>query len=72
MVFGVIDADYYNNETNEGEIAFAFMNISNEPVVFEKGEKLGQGFFIEYLITENDNSIAERKGGFGSTDTVLH
>lgn len=64
---GLIDADYYNNSDNEGEIAFAFMNISNETVVLEKGEKLGQGFFVEYLITEDDNAQGDRIGGFGST-----
>ena len=64
---GLIDADYYNNEDNEGEIAFAFMNITNEPITIEAGDKLGQGFFIEYLTTENDIADGERTGGFGST-----
>lgn len=64
---GVIDADYYDNTDNEGEIAFAFMNISSEPVVFEQGEKLGQGIFMNYIIAESDNATGERKGGFGST-----
>ena len=39
---GIIDADYYNNHDNEGEMMFAFYNVSNEPVVIEAGEKLGQ------------------------------
>ena len=39
---GIIDADYYNNPDNEGEMMFAFYNVSNEPVVIEAGEKLGQ------------------------------
>lgn len=64
---GLIDADYYNNEDNEGEIAFAFMNITTKPITIETGEKLGQGFFIEYLTTENDIAEGERKGGFGSS-----
>lgn len=59
--------DYYNNKDNEGEIAFAFMNISNETVVIEAGEKLGQGIFVEYLITEDDEAKGERTGGWGST-----
>ena len=37
---GVIDADYYGNEDNDGEIGFTFYNLSNETVVIEKGEKL--------------------------------
>ena len=39
---GIIDADYYNNPDNEGEMMFAFYNVSNETVVIEAGEKLGQ------------------------------
>lgn len=64
---GVIEADYYNNVDNEGELGFAFMNITNEPIVLDKGEKLGQGFFIEYKITSDDNTEGVRTGGFGST-----
>lgn len=66
---GLVDADYYNNDDNEGEIAFAFMNISDEPVVLEQGEKLGQGMFIKYQdITNLDvNNVQDRSGGFGST-----
>lgn len=64
---GIVDADYYNNVDNEGEIAFAFMNITNQPVVLQAGEKLGQGIFIKYGITEDDNAGGLRVGGFGST-----
>lgn len=65
---GVIDKDYYNNPDNEGEIAFAFMNISDETITIEPGEKLGQGIFVKYLITEDDRAEGIRNGGFGSTD----
>lgn len=65
---GVIDKDYYNNPDNEGELAFAFMNISDEIIVIESGEKLGQGMFVKYLITEDDRAEGVRNGGFGSTD----
>ena len=64
---GVIDADYYGNEDNDGEIGFTFYNLSNETVVIEAGEKLGQGIFQKFLITEDDKAEGERKGGFGST-----
>ena len=64
---GLIDADYYNNEDNEGEIAFAFMNITEEPITIQAGEKLGQGFFIDYHITEDDQARGDRLGGFGSS-----
>ena len=64
---GLIDADYYNNPDNEGEIAFAFMNITDEPITIEAGEKLGQGFFVDYHITDDDKANGERFGGFGSS-----
>ena len=64
---GVIDADYYGNADNDGEIGFTFYNLSNETVVIEKGEKLGQGVFQKYLITDDDNAEGIRNGGFGST-----
>ena len=65
---GIIDSDYYNNEDNEGEMAFAFYNINNEDTVIEQGEKLGQGIFMRYGITNDDNAKGKRTGGFGSTD----
>ena len=64
---GIIDADYVDNPDNEGEIMFAFYNLSNETVVIEAGEKLGQGIFMEYKTVYNDNADGERTGGFGST-----
>ena len=59
--------DYYNNLDNEGELGFLFYNLSNEPVVLEKGDKIGQGIFQKYLITDNDNAEGERVGGWGSS-----
>lgn len=65
---GIVDADYYNNLDNEGEIAFAFMNIKDEPVTLEYGCKLGQGIFEKYyIVNEEDTITAERTSGFGST-----
>lgn len=64
---GLVDADYYNNSDNEGEIAFAFKNIKSEPVTLQPGEKLGQGMFVSYFTTIDDNVEKERQGGFGST-----
>lgn len=64
---GVVDADYYNNVDNEGEIGFAFYNMSNEDVTIEQGDKLGQGIFVKFGIVDGDSAEGERKGGFGST-----
>lgn len=64
---GIIDADYYNNPDNDGEMMFAFYNLSNEPITIEKGYCMGQGIFQKYYITDDDNAEGERIGGFGST-----
>ena len=65
---GIIDADYYENQDNDGEIMFAFYNFGKEDVTIEKGYHLGQGIFIEYKITDDDIAEDERLGGFGSTN----
>lgn len=64
---GVIDADYYNNPDNEGEIAFLFYNMLEEDVVIKAGEKLGQGIFVKFAKVDNDRTYGVRQGGFGST-----
>ena len=63
----IIDADYYNNPDNEGEMFFGFYNLSNEPITIMKGEKIGQGIFMKYFVTDDDNADGERIGGWGST-----
>lgn len=67
---GVIDADYYGNPDNDGEMGFEFYNILDEDIVIKKGEKLGQGIIIKFDKTEDDyisNPYKTRVGGFGST-----
>lgn len=64
---GVIDSDYYNNNENDGEIAFVFYNMLDHDVRLEAGEKLGQGIFVKFAKVDNDTATGERIGGFGST-----
>lgn len=65
---GIIDRDYWNNNSNEGEIFFQLINLSPYDIVLKKGEKIGQGIIKHFGTVEDDNVIAqERKGGFGST-----
>lgn len=66
---GWIDADYYNNEDDEGNIGFFLKNISEEPQVINVGDKIGQGAFFNFLVSDNGNPEEEikRTGGFGST-----
>jgi dUTP pyrophosphatase len=65
---GVIDKDYYGNSDNDGHIMFAFYNIKDEDVEVKKGDCIGQGIFKKYLVTDDDNAIGDRLGGFGSTN----
>ena len=64
---GIVDADYYNNPDNEGEIGFEFYNNSEEDVVISKNEKIGQGIITTYVRVEDDKATGSRTGGFGST-----
>ena len=64
---GIIDADYYNNPDNEGQIYFQMINLSPFPIKIQKGEAIGQGIIHRFCITENDNATGTREGGFGST-----
>lgn len=65
---GVIDADYYNNPSNEGEIFVQMLNFFPQDYWIRKGERICQGIFTKYLITTDDSqNTTERNGGFGSS-----
>lgn len=64
---GIIDADYYNNPDNEGEIFFQMINLSPFAIKLQKGDAIGQGIIKPYLVTEDDAATGSRVGGFGST-----
>jgi dUTP pyrophosphatase len=64
---GIIDADYYNNPDNEGEIFFQMINLSPYDIRLNKGDIIGQGIIKPYLTTEDDEATGDRLGGFGST-----
>lgn len=64
---GVVDGDYYGNETNDGQIMFSLINLKDKDLVIKKGDSIGQAMFIKYLTVDNDNAQGIRKGGFGST-----
>lgn len=65
---GIVDSDYYNNIDNEGHIMIFIKNESNESVALNKGDKFAQGIFTKYLLVDDDDTIAIRDGGFGSTN----
>ena len=66
---GVIDCDYYKNVKNDGKIFIGLKNIGTENVYFERGDKICQGIFTKYFITDNDcmDNKHTRTGGHGST-----
>ncbi len=65
---GWIDQDYYSNEGNDGNIGIFLKNISNEMQTINKGDRIGQGAFFNFLVADNGNTDAIRTGGFGSTN----
>ena len=63
----IIDADYYNNEDNEGHIMVAVYNTGKEPFHVAKGDRVAQGIFQKYGKTDDDRAEGKRTGGVGST-----
>lgn len=65
---GVIDSDYYDAE-NEGHLMIPLLNIKSEEVIINKGERVAQGIFINYLTTTDEDikNNVQRLGGFGSS-----
>lgn len=65
---GIIDSDYYENESNDGHFFFQYYNTTDKDIIIKKGEAIGQVIFLKYLLADNDHAEGVRKGGFGSTD----
>jgi len=65
---GIIDADYYDNDSNEGEIFVKLYNTGSETVILKKGSKVVQGMFIETHPADDNLTVGDvRTGGIGST-----
>lgn len=65
---GVIDADYYNNEDNEGHIMIGLINFGDEDVEITKGMRIAQSIFYKFLTIDDEKNVDTiRSGGFGST-----
>ena len=65
---GLIESDYYNNESNEGHMWVSIQNEGKEEITIKKNTAYCQSVFIKFLITDDDNANNIRKGGLGSTD----
>ena len=63
----VIDADYFGNPDNDGNIGIALVNNSNVGYTIKKGERFCQGIFHSYEITDDDMAEGDRVGGYGHT-----
>lgn len=65
---GIVDKDYYGNESNDGHFYFQFYNVFDHDIEIKKGDCIGQVIFQKYLICDNDDASGVRTGGIGSTD----
>ena len=65
---GWVDADYYGNPDNDGNIGISLRNIGSETIFIQAGEKIAQGAFIPFLVADTGNVDQARLGGIGSTD----
>ncbi|MCP4523150.1 MAG: dUTP diphosphatase [Candidatus Gracilibacteria bacterium] len=64
---GIIDQDYCGDEDTT---KFAYINMSKEVQVIEKGTRIGQGVFVKIAIADFevvDSMNNESRGGFGTT-----
>jgi len=68
---GVIDADYYGNADNGGEILVPLWNLGLTTAFLVRGERVAQAVFTRFDIVSGELSPDDkRKGGFGSTSKV--
>ena len=65
---GIVDADYYGNESNDGHFYFQYYNVLDHDLEIKKGDVIGQVIFMKFLPVDNDHATGVRTGGFGSTD----
>ena len=64
---GVIDSDYAFAK-NEGHIMVKLRNPLPDPVTIGRGDRFCQGIFLPYGTAEEEDVLAKRSGGIGSTN----
>lgn len=67
---GVVDSDYYGSEREDGHIFFQFLNFGLFTVKIRKGERIGQGVFMNFLDADDGKCRkldVKRTGGSGTT-----
>jgi len=65
---GLIDADYYENPENDGHFYVLVFNTLDHDLKIKKHDRIAQVVFQKFLLTDDDQAVGIRKGGFGSTD----
>lgn len=66
---GIIDGDYYSNPDNDGNIGFMLHNFGSSDYIIKKGDRIGQGVIMKFLVADDDNcKSVTRVSGFGSTN----
>ncbi|GGR50489.1 dUTPase [Deinococcus seoulensis] len=65
---GIIDADFYGNPGNDGNIRIALHNLGEEAYSAQPGDRFAQGVFSAFLLADGDDGSAPtRTGGHGHT-----
>lgn len=69
---GIIDPSYYGCEKNDGNIGICLINTGDKIFEVNVGDRIAQGVFTRYLITDDDKFLngvedTKRSGGFGSS-----
>lgn len=65
---GVVDADFYENPTNDGHFQILVFNLLDHPLQIKKGDRIAQAVFHQFLTADSDMTTSVRQGGIGSTD----
>jgi dUTP pyrophosphatase len=66
---GIIDASYYGNAKNDGNIGIALRNNSGQAKEYKVGDRIAQGVFLPFLVADEDVALKEtRDGGIGSSN----
>ena len=62
---GVIDADYYNNNDNEGHMWIRIQNEGDKDYIVKKGNGMCQGMFVKYLkVDEEEQEFQTRESDY--------
>lgn len=65
---GIIESDYYSNESNDGNLGIMLYNFGDTDYVVKKHDKIGQGIFLKFLKVDDEKAPTNKRvGGFGST-----